>query len=110
MLVVDADRQARVLAAQLLAGLGFRVALADDAGEALRIVGEEPRFHAVLADATLPDMDGTELATRVRDIAPGLRVVLVGDQEASGPAGAYFEFLPRKFSSDELSRILGAAS
>ena len=108
--MVDADRQARVLAAQLLAGLGFRVALADNAAEALRTVADDRRFHAVLADATLPDMDGTELATRIRDIAAGLRVILIGDQEASGAAGAYFEFLPRQFGSEQLSRILGPAS
>lgn len=109
-MVVDADRQARVLAAQMLAGLGFRVALCDDGGEALRMLGEDPRFHAVLASTELPDIDGIELATRVRDIAPGVRVILTGRSEPEGAAASYFQFLPERHSMAELGRLLGPAT
>ena len=107
MLLVDGDRQGRVLAAQMLAGLGFRVALADNAEEALGALGEGARFHAVLADVSLPG-GGRELATRIRDIAPGLRVILTGEGGAE-PADAYFQFLPINYSPEQLSSMLGPA-
>ena len=108
VLVVDSDRQGRVLIAQMLAGLGFRVALADDAAEALRSMSSGSRFHAALAAAELPDMGGTELVTGLREIVPGLRVILTGGK-AEGAAADYFETLPEQFTSAELSKMLGPA-
>ena len=109
VLVVDADRPSRVLTAQMLAGLGFRVGLADNEPEALQSIADAgSKFHAVLIDAAWDD--ATDLATRMRDLQSGLRVILVGDESGAGDAAAYFEFLPKRFTGEQAAKLLGSST
>jgi two-component system OmpR family response regulator len=51
---------------------------AGDGGEALRLFAGKPHFFSLLfVDCHLPDMDGAELCHRLRNITPGLPVLLV---------------------------------
>jgi DNA-binding response OmpR family regulator len=54
------------------------VILAADGREALRLFGQCTESISLLfVDCHLPDMDGPELCWRLRDLAPGLPVLLV---------------------------------
>jgi DNA-binding response OmpR family regulator len=50
--------------------------------EALRLFGHSPESISLLfVDCHLPDMDGAELCRRLRDLAPGLPVLLVSGHD-----------------------------
>ncbi len=76
LVVEDTDYNAWAAAA-VLARLGLTHVRARSGGEALRLFSEEP-FNIVLLDRNLPDMDGTEVARRMRKMeADGPRAVLL---------------------------------
>jgi signal transduction histidine kinase len=67
VLVVDDNRDHLELLADLLELHGYEVAKAHDASEALRLA-EEHKPNACVIDIGLPDMDGYELARKLRQI------------------------------------------
>ncbi len=76
LVVEDTDYNAWAAAA-VLAKLGLSCERARTGEEALRLFSER-RFNVVLLDRNLPDMDGTEVALRMRRIeSDGLQAVLL---------------------------------
>lgn len=99
LIVVDDEPALLALAKELLTGLGYEAVCFADASDALRAVVEAPgRFAAVITDELMPGLNGTELASALRDQALRLPVVLV-----SGYGGA---LLARRASDAGVSRIL----
>jgi CheY-like chemotaxis protein len=112
-LILVADDEAIILnvVTVVLRKAGFRVLPASSGTQALQIAetSEEPIFLAVL-DIVMPGLDGPHLATRLREIYPGLRVLFISGyaMPASGiPAGA--DFLGKPFTASELLRRVTAA-
>jgi two-component system, chemotaxis family, sensor kinase CheA len=92
VLVVDDQLSARELQRGILESAGYRVEVARDGREALRLVTELGDVEVVLTDVQMPVMDGFELleAIRADDERGSLPVVIVttlGD-EASRRRGA----------------------
>jgi CheY-like chemotaxis protein len=106
VLVVEDDVAVRNLAARVLGRAGYRVVEAGDGFEAVRLVHEMERPPQLLiTDAAMPRMGGRELARRMREALPPLRVLYVtGDpaEMAAGEPGA--EVLEKPFSPDSLVR------
>ncbi|HEY6549480.1 MAG TPA: adenylate/guanylate cyclase domain-containing protein, partial [Vicinamibacteria bacterium] len=65
VLVVDDNEMNRDMLSRRLAGRGYRVTVARDGREALRLV-EESFFDSVLLDVMMPDVSGIEVLTRLR--------------------------------------------
>jgi CheY-like chemotaxis protein len=83
VLLVDDDRAVLAMAEDMLAQLGYEPVGYDSSTQALEAFRARPeRFDAVLADELMPDLSGTQLATRVRELRPGVPVVI-----ASGYGG-----------------------
>jgi DNA-binding NtrC family response regulator len=78
VLVVDDHAQRRKLFCQVLKSAGYTVRAASDGLNAIRHM-EETRFDVVLTDVVLPQMDGLELLTKIRDRWPESRVVVHSD-------------------------------
>jgi CheY-like chemotaxis protein/GAF domain-containing protein len=76
LLVVDAEEAVRRSAHQLLGMQGATVETARDAGEAVAMARQGP-YSAVLADIRLPDMDGYAVFKQLREVQPGLPVILM---------------------------------
>jgi two-component system, cell cycle sensor histidine kinase and response regulator CckA len=76
VLVVDDDAGNRESLTELLALSGYDVRAAASGEEALAELARGP-FEAALVDLAMPDMDGLELAARLRERAPATRVALV---------------------------------
>ncbi len=76
VLVVDADHQIRSMAHQLLEEEGATVETARDAREATALA-RQSSYGAALVDIRLPDCDGYHLFKRLREIQPGIPVILV---------------------------------
>jgi CheY-like chemotaxis protein len=76
VLVVDDEPELRELACTWLESLGYTVALADCAAQALDVL-QARDFEVLFTDVVMPGgMDGLELARQAQRKRPGLRVVL----------------------------------
>ena len=76
VLVVDADEAVRRAAHQLLDQQGATVETARDAQEAIALA-RQSTYAAALVDIRLPDLDGYETFRRIRDVQPGIPVILM---------------------------------
>ena len=79
ILVVEDDDGVREVSVAILRGLGYRVLVAPDGAEALRIFGEYgAQVDLLLVDVVLPGgMRGDEVARRLGDIRPALRTLFM---------------------------------
>jgi len=78
VLVVDDHEQRRNLFCKVLKSAGYAVRPVSDGLNAIRHM-EKTRFDVVLTDVVLPQMDGLELLTKIRDCWPESRVVVHSD-------------------------------
>lgn len=78
VLVVDDHALSRELFCEVLTSAGYAVRAASDGMNAIRYM-EETRFDIVLTDFAMPQMDGLELLTEIRDRWPESRVVVHSD-------------------------------
>jgi CheY-like chemotaxis protein/GAF domain-containing protein/PAS domain-containing protein len=76
LLVADADEGVRRAAHSLLGRQGATVETARDAREALALARQTP-YSAALVDIRLPDLDGYETYRRLREVQPGLPIILM---------------------------------
>ena len=76
LLVVDADEAIRRSAHHLLGCQGATVETARDAHEAIALARQTP-YSAALVDIRLPDLDGFETYRRLREVQPGVPIILM---------------------------------
>ena len=76
LLVVDADEAVRKASHQLLDQQGATVETARDAVEAIALA-RQTSYAAALVDIRLPDLDGYETFRRIREVQPGVPVILM---------------------------------
>ncbi|HEY3252653.1 MAG TPA: ATP-binding protein, partial [Polyangiaceae bacterium] len=83
VLLVDDDRAMLAMAEDMLAQLGYEPVGYDNSVKALEAFRAGPgRFDALLTDELMPELTGTQLAMRVKELRPELPVVI-----ASGYGG-----------------------
>ncbi len=76
LLVVDAEESIRRAAHNILGRQGATVETARDAHEAIALARQTP-YSAALVDIRLPDLNGYEVFHRLREVQPGLPVILM---------------------------------
>ena len=78
ILLVEDEGTLRQLAARALRARGFKVLLAADGAEALRILETHRQpLDLLVTDVVMPNMDGRELADRLRARMPHLKVLFL---------------------------------
>ncbi|HSP18150.1 MAG TPA: ATP-binding protein, partial [Myxococcaceae bacterium] len=83
VLVVEDEPAVRDMTIQVLRRAGWTVVAVASGSEALTLVDTRAApFDALVSDVVMPGMSGIELATRVLDRQPGLRVVLLSGYTA----------------------------
>jgi CheY-like chemotaxis protein len=75
ILVVDDEEDIRLLYQEELREVGYRVNVAADGAEALRMV-KQSRPDLMTIDIKMPEMDGIELLRRVREIHRDLPIII----------------------------------
>jgi len=75
VLVVDDETSVREFLQRILEKAGCRTLLAKDGLEAISIAGGEPALDLLLTDLVMPEMNGDELARRLRLDKPDLPVL-----------------------------------
>jgi signal transduction histidine kinase len=114
ILVVEDDASVRELASRFLDTAGFRVLEARDGVEALYIAKKHgPSIGALLTDVVMPRMRGTELATRLGDLFPDLKVIFMSGHleqiEQSPKPMSDSLFLEKPFTREILLRKVNEA-
>jgi len=108
VLVVEDDADVRELAAALLRSLDYQVTAASNGETALEMLREQGCPETLLADVDLPGMSGPELARRVLEEWPGVRVLFTSAHPGplGLPRGARYGFVPKPFTRESLTRAL----
>jgi len=111
ILVVEDQTEVRKLTARVLRGYGYTVIEASDGLEAFGIIekGGCSAVDLLVADVVMPQMSGFQLAARLRDTCPRLRVLFVSGHVAEVTAGlgvdlSAVNFLRKPYDLDELAR------
>lgn len=112
ILVVEDEEQVRCLVCETLQSYGYKVLSAAHAPAALEIFNANPQaMDLLLTDLVMPQMNGIDLATKLRERRPDLRVVFMSGytehaalQQGSRLAGSLF--LQKPFTPDSLLRKL----
>ena len=113
ILIVDDEPDMCWALEHLLNKRGYATRKALTATEALELMGQN-RFACAFLDAKLPDMDGLELARRIRLIAPDTRMIMVSGyfyrddvsiQEAISQK-LIINFISKPFLQEEILRAL----
>lgn len=113
VLVVEDEEGARGALGELLEMLGYQPTTVASAEQALTL-GDEPPFHLLLTDYLLPGMAGVELAARLVDRWPGLKVVVMSGYAPDQLAREMFaagraHYLQKPFDMAALARALRTA-
>lgn len=88
ILFVEDERVVREIGSRILRGQGYRVLEAVGGEEALKLAqAEQERIHLLVTDMVMPNMAGRELATRLLDLFPEIRILLVSGYSEQLHAG-----------------------
>ena len=113
VLLVEDDPVVRLLMAEALSELGYRLLQAANGQEALTILESGEPLDLLLSDIGLPGMNGRQLAEQARRLRPELPILFatgyVHDAQArSGNLGVKMGILAKPFSIEQLSSKLRA--
>ena len=115
VLVVEDDASVRALAAHVIGSMGFTVLTAEDGVAALEVFRQHrAEVRCVMSDLSMPRMNGWQTIAALRQLAPGIPVILVsGYDEASVMAEKHPDqpqvFLGKPYNREDLRTALGRA-
>ena len=79
ILVIDDQEEIRTMVSAILTDEGYLVETAKSGGEAVK-TSKQTAFDLALVDIKLPDVDGTELLKRLREIQPKMATIILTGQ------------------------------
>ncbi|PYS99577.1 MAG: Fis family transcriptional regulator [Acidobacteria bacterium] len=110
ILIVDDEQSYRQLLSLVFEGDGHTIRTASNGREALTLLQNEPA-DVVISDVRMPDMDGIEMLSSVRETQPDLGVVLMTAFASVETAREAFklgadDFIQKPFDVEELKLIV----
>ena len=103
ILVVEDDAIVRMLIVDVLEELEFNVLEAADAEEALKVVQNAAQvIDLMMTDVGLPDMDGKQLAVKVRELRPTLPILFASGYAENIDVPSGMQVIGKPFSIDQL--------
>jgi signal transduction histidine kinase/ActR/RegA family two-component response regulator len=78
ILFVDDEPEITFMGKKMLEKLGYKVSIKSDSLSALEEIKKYPKKYSLLiTDQKMPKMQGTELASRMKEISPRLKVIII---------------------------------
>ncbi len=112
ILFVDDEDTLVELGGAMLAKLGYKPVAMKSGLEALKAIQDSPfEFDIVITDMTMPDIQGSQLASKIKKIRPDLPVILstgfsnIADSENASPAGID-AVIAKPFTISSLARAI----
>lgn len=103
LLVVEDDNIVRMLMVDVLEELGYEVKEAEDAEQALELLGDPQQpFALMLTDVGLPGIDGKELARQTRELRPLLPILFASGYGQSLEVPEGMHMISKPFGIDQL--------
>ena len=114
ILLVDDELSIRVTLSEFLRGENYEVKTAEDADQALNMLGAED-FDVVVTDIVMPRITGVKLLEAIKEISPDVQVILMtGEPTVSTASKAVradaFDYLTKPISKEELVRTVSNAA
>ena len=112
LLLVDDEELVIDIGQRMMEMLGYSVIVAKTGQDAVDIFKEEPeRFSLVILDMIMPEMDGGETYTRLRQIQPDVCVILTSGYGLDSQAQEVMDkgckgFLKKPFNLEQLSKTI----
>ncbi|MDP2827903.1 MAG: PAS domain S-box protein [Sulfuricellaceae bacterium] len=109
LLLVDDESFILSSLLRVFRGQGYHILKATSAAEGLELLALN-EVHVIMSDQRMPNMNGTEFLSRVKDMYPGtIRIVLSGYADLASVTdavnqGAIFRFLSKPWDDDQLRK------
>ena len=114
ILVVEDETAVRDLIQTVLEDYGYRVITADDGLDGIAVFNKHrSEIKIVISDQEMPRMSGPEMARRLRESAPDMKLITMSGfmQSTTGGSTAVEEILQKPFTPKQLleavHRVLG---
>jgi len=111
ILVIDDDRWTREALVSILRRAGYQVTTQERVGQELD-AGQFPELYQVaVLDYHLPDLNGLEVARRLKQFQPDCRIVMISSElpnlpELAGQEAVVDRFLAKPFSKDAILEVI----
>lgn len=110
ILFVDDDRMILDMVHEYLSEVGYRVEVVDNGVTALQMIKDHP-FEIVFTDIKMPDIDGLELLSAIKEYRPETEVIIVtghGSMESAIQAMKFgsYDYLQKPFKLNVLKVII----
>lgn len=112
VLLADDEDMARTAMADALRSMGCKVVEATDGRHAFECLAKSSGIHVAVLDIVMPHMGGIQVARRMREICPGVPVVLLTGYDANGQAssamrdGVFDALLSKPIKPEDLAEQL----
>jgi len=106
VLVVEDVALIRITTADMAEQIGFDVAQAADAREALALLRDDAAISILLTDLGLPGMSGRELVAEALKLKPGLKVIIASGYSNPGDLPESARRLVKPFDMQQLCKAL----
>ena len=112
VLFVDDEPMLVDIGKMMLEKLGYKVVATNSPLTGLKTIEEEPdRFDLIITDMTMPDMHGTQLALKIKEINPDIPIILatgftnIVQAQKANPSGID-AVLPKPITMNSLSQTV----
>jgi len=109
VLIVEDVALIRMTTVDMVESLGHEIFEAGDGPQALALIQANPDIDVMVTDLGLPGMSGVQLVKEVRQLRPGLKIVIASgySTESADNAGlpGDVSFLPKPYNDSQLKRV-----
>jgi CheY-like chemotaxis protein len=111
ILVIDDDRWTREALVSILRRAGYQVTTQERVGQELDAGQFPQRYQVAVLDYHLPELNGLEVARRLKQFQPDCRIVMISSElpnlpELAGQEAVVDRFLAKPFSKDAILEVI----
>jgi len=113
ILFVDDEKEITYMGKRMLESLGYSVDIRTDSLEAYSVFVDDPqKYDLLVTDQAMPNLMGTELIAKVKEIRPDLKSIIITGYQESIPANAMEQFgiediISKPLILSEFSELIG---